>query len=400
MVLAIWGTLRLDRRIWNVGSMISSHKIRVGLVGANVVRGWGTLAHVPALRGLEEFEIEAVGTSRQETADEAAREFGVRLAFGDAAELARHPDVDVVAVAVRVTEHERLVRAALSAGKHVYCEWPLGVDVAEARSLTDLAARGQVRTVVGLQGSCSAGARTVRDFLERGTLGRLTAVSVVGSGGPGGPRTPQVYAYTLDGTARTTILTISAAHWLATLERAVGRLRAVSAVLVQANDVTVIEETGERISVNAPDQVALCGVLDGGAAFSIAVHSGVAPAATGFEARIVGTEGTMLITPARPAPFHIADWHITLARRDGSTEVLALHDEDRLPASIPAGPPKHVASVYRELARAITERWDREPDFRTAVRFHELVDIIDRASKTGTQQEVPGGAIRTPGEFV
>jgi predicted dehydrogenase len=51
---------------------MASKKIRVGIVGANVRYGWGSSAHIPALRGLDEFEITAVSTSRQETSDHTA----------------------------------------------------------------------------------------------------------------------------------------------------------------------------------------------------------------------------------------------------------------------------------------------------------------------------------------
>jgi predicted dehydrogenase len=58
-------------------------KIRVGIIGANVRYGWGSNAHIPALNALPKFEITAVCTSRQETADETAKHFGSSLAFAD-----------------------------------------------------------------------------------------------------------------------------------------------------------------------------------------------------------------------------------------------------------------------------------------------------------------------------
>jgi hypothetical protein len=61
------------------------------------------------------------------------------LAFGDALELISRPEVDVVSVSVKVPDHYRLVRAALETGKPVMCEWPLGVDTAQATELADLA---------------------------------------------------------------------------------------------------------------------------------------------------------------------------------------------------------------------------------------------------------------------
>ena len=110
----------------------SSSKIRVGIVGANPQRGFASVAHIPALQALPDFEIIAVCTSRQDSAEAAARHLGARLAFSDCEKLAQHPDVDLVTVSVKVPDHYRPVMAAIEAGKHVYSEWPLGRDTAEA----------------------------------------------------------------------------------------------------------------------------------------------------------------------------------------------------------------------------------------------------------------------------
>src|SRR5688572_24974364 len=91
-------------------------KIRVGIVGANVHYGWGSRAHLPALTHLPDYELVAVCTAHQETAEETAKQFGVPLAFHDHQEMLRHPDIDAVAVVVRVPLHYRLTMDALRAG--------------------------------------------------------------------------------------------------------------------------------------------------------------------------------------------------------------------------------------------------------------------------------------------
>src|SRR5258708_6169840 len=135
--------------------MATTSKIRVGIVGVSPQRGFASIAHIPALRALPDFEISALCTTRQDSADAAARHFGVPLAFADAEQLARHPAVDLVTVSVKVPDHYRPVMAALEAGKHVYCEWPLGRDTAEAVRMRDMAERKGVRHAVGLQGQVS-----------------------------------------------------------------------------------------------------------------------------------------------------------------------------------------------------------------------------------------------------
>src|SRR5947208_14724391 len=102
-----------------------SNKIRVGIIGANPDRGWAMQAHIPALKSLsDEFEITALSTSRRESADAAAKLFGVPAAFDNHQDLVNSMNVDVVAVTVKVPYHLELATAALDARKAVYCEWP------------------------------------------------------------------------------------------------------------------------------------------------------------------------------------------------------------------------------------------------------------------------------------
>ena len=116
-------------------------KIRVGIVGVNPSRGFASIAHIPAMQALPEFEITAVCTTRQESAEAAARHLRVPLAFADPAKLAQHPDVDLVTVSVKVPDHYVPVMAAIEAGKHVYCEWPLGRNTDEAARMLAAAER-------------------------------------------------------------------------------------------------------------------------------------------------------------------------------------------------------------------------------------------------------------------
>ena len=114
-------------------------KIRLGLIAANIHRGWAPRSHLPALMASPEFELTAVCTTRQESGEESRLKFGTRLAFDDYHKLLAHPDIDAVAVVLRVPSHYEPTMAALNAGKHVYTEWPLGRTTAEAQETADLA---------------------------------------------------------------------------------------------------------------------------------------------------------------------------------------------------------------------------------------------------------------------
>src|SRR5438034_9726722 len=97
-----------------------ANRIRLGFVGANVRSNWASQSHFPALLASPDVEMTAVCTTRPETAEQARRAFGAKLAFDDYREMVASPEIDAVAVVVRVPSHYGPTRAALEAGKHVY----------------------------------------------------------------------------------------------------------------------------------------------------------------------------------------------------------------------------------------------------------------------------------------
>jgi predicted dehydrogenase len=343
--------------------------LRVGVVGAS---GWAGVSHLPALAALPEYEVTAVATTNQVSADKAAAAHGARLAFADAGTLARHPDVDMVVVSVRAAEHAKVVRAALAAGKHVFCEWPLGVDAAEAEELARAAEEAGVVHAVNLQGHHSPDARFVADLLADGAIGRLESVALVAAGDPlGGERIPPELAWSTDPAGGTTLLSIMAGHFLATLERVAGRLVEVSARL-------------HRPYYRVPSQVLLHGVLDNGATASVAVHGG-SGSPDGFLIKLVGTEGTVTVTQVRPGIYmHWTDWDIKV----NGEQVQVPESYRTAPFDPTAGPIANVAAVYQEIATAIAEGRRPQPDFRAAAAHHRLLAAIERSADTGHAERV------------
>src|SRR5439155_13339240 len=134
---------------------VVAEKIRLGFIGANVRSAWASQSHFPALLASLDVEMTAVCTTRPESAEEAREAFGARLAFHDYREMVTSPEIDAVAVVVRVPEHYGPTKAAIEAGKHVYTEWPLGRTTAEAEGLTALAQAKGVQTAVVLQSRAS-----------------------------------------------------------------------------------------------------------------------------------------------------------------------------------------------------------------------------------------------------
>jgi len=148
-------------------------KLRVGVVGANIHEGWGGRVHVPVYQALAETEVVAICNSRLETAQEACQHFGIPHAFNDYNQLVQSPEIDAVSISTRVSLHHPIALAALSAGKHVFCEWPLAVTSGQASELLALAQANRLQHGIDAQARGAPALLRMRELVEEGYLGRL-----------------------------------------------------------------------------------------------------------------------------------------------------------------------------------------------------------------------------------
>src|SRR5438477_9819508 len=232
----------------------------VGIIGVSPVRGWAATAHIPALRALPSYEIRALSAHNAESARAAGEAFGVSAVFSDNEQMVTQPDIDVVAVTVKVPHHRALVSAALSAGKAVYCEWPLGRDLDDARAMAALAAEQGVRTVVGLQARQAPAIEFVKELLGDGYVGEVLSTTMIGVSIPGDV-VVQPNVYMLDANNGANLLTVAVGHSLDTLNHVLGEFAELSALSAIRRPLITAEQSREHITKTAVDQVALIGSL-------------------------------------------------------------------------------------------------------------------------------------------
>jgi len=356
----------------------------VGIIGVSPVRGWAATAHIPALRALPNYEIRALSAHSGESARAAGEAFGVSAVFSDHEQLVNQPDIDVVAVTVKVPQHRELVSAALAAGKAVYCEWPLGRDLDEARAMAALAAEQGVRTVVGLQARQAPAIEFVQEMLGDGYVGDVLSTTMVGLSVPG-DIVGQPNAYMLDRTNGANALTIAAGHSLDILNFVLGEFADLSAVSALRRPLITIEETGEQIVKTAADQIAVIGTLTSGATASVHVREAVA-GGTGFLWEINGTDGTLRITADEAQP---QIFPLTVAGATAGKELAELAVPAALTQKWPAltnlegAPAYNVGRAYAAFASDIDNGKHTAPDFADAVRRHEVIAAIERSAASG-----------------
>src|ERR1700731_839762 len=365
--------------------MATSRKIRVGIVGASPSRGFASIAHVPAVQVLADFEMSAVCTTRQASADAAARHFGVPLAFCDAEKLAQHPDVDLVTVSVKVPDHYLPIMAAIEAGKHVYCEWPLGRNTDEAVRMRDAANRKGVRHAVWLQGQVSPAINYTKDLIAEGYIGWVLSVTMIGCAPNWGPTIDR--AYQADFANGANLLTITGGHTIDALCHCLGEFRELAAFVVSQRDHIPVQETGERVAKTSPDQVVVNGIVGDGAVVSFQVRGGMARG-TDFLFEIHGAEGDLVLTATSRTSMQRQELNLKGARGESAALAdLPVPGKYRwVPDGLASDSRYNVGQLYAKLAERIRDGKPASPGFDAAVARHRLLDAIVRASQTGQQQ--------------
>lgn len=151
-----------------------SEKLKIGIIGAN----WSLKVHGTAWRLLPDVEVAAVCTAHRETAEGAAKAFGIAKAYWDVDALCSDPDIDIVDVGSRPAYRHHMVMSALSRGKHVYDALPFAVDVQKARDMTELQLASGVVGVVDAQFRWMPAALHMRALVDRGFLGKPLGFNV------------------------------------------------------------------------------------------------------------------------------------------------------------------------------------------------------------------------------
>jgi predicted dehydrogenase len=363
-----------------------ANKIRLGFVGANVRSTWSSQSHFPALMASQDVELTAVCTSRPESAEEARQAFGAKLAFHDFREMAASPEIDAMAVVVRVPLHYEPTKAAIEAGKHVYTEWPLGRNTAEAEELTALAHAKGVQTAVGLQSRVSPALMYIRELIENDYVGEALSCHVT-TMRDGALERRSDRTWQRDASLGANTLTIANGHVIDALRFVVGNFTKVSCMVTTQAKQWYEPDTKQFVDVTSPDNVRVSGQLESGAAAS--VHVGAVPwAGSGFRMEIYGRKGTLVATGSVSSQ---RGEMLRVQGAQGSHELKDMAIPDRfnfVPDDFPRGDPFNVGQMYALFAEAIRTGQSRLPTFDTAVDLHRFIDTIKLASDTGREQPV------------
>lgn len=366
--------------------MAQSNPIRVGLIGAG--GRWGPRAHVPALQGIPETELYAVCTAHTETAQTAADKFGVECGYGSDKALNADKRVEAVAVAVRVPAHYELSKNAIEAGKHVFCEWPLGANTKEAEELAALARQKNVRTIVGLQRRASPAYLYMRELIQQGYVGQVLSVNMTLMNSGVLTRTSD-RTWQRDVTLGANTLTITFGHVFDAMCMVVGELAEVSAIISTQVPQWFETDTKKYVDVTSPDNIMVHGRLENGAIVNACC--GVHPYhGSGHRFEIYGTEGTLAMIGGGEGGEERRRKVMGGHKDDKTLQELAVSEKfTSVPEAVRNGGAAYdVGQMWVKFAEGIRTGSPIDADFDHAVRRHRTLDAIVRASQTGQRQKI------------
>ncbi len=141
--------------------------VKVGLIGGGLFAK-GTI--LPALKKLDQVQVRAVATATGKTAQDLAKRNGCDYATTDYRELLEDKEIDLVIIATRHNLHASIAVEALRAGKHVYVEKPLALNLDELQSVARVASGSPGLLTVGFNRRFAPLViEAKRHFVNRGT---------------------------------------------------------------------------------------------------------------------------------------------------------------------------------------------------------------------------------------
>ena len=160
---------------------------RIGFAHIGVGRMGG--GHLRSLLNYRDVQIRAICDANQATLERAVTSVNRRYgntdcaSFKDFREMLARPDIDAVLIATGERWHPLITMEAARRGKHVYCEKPLGLSVAEAQAVRENVTRYGTVFQIGTQQRSSFNYRQACELARNGRIGELKTIMIGSVGG-------------------------------------------------------------------------------------------------------------------------------------------------------------------------------------------------------------------------
>ncbi len=341
--------------------------LRIGIIGAGgIVRS----RHLPALRAIAGVEVVAVCNRSRESGAAVAREWSIPEVMTDWRALVARDDLQAVFIGTWPYTHAAMSIAALDAGKHVFCQARMALDLAEARQMLAAAERRPKQVAMLCPGMANGtqGDALIRHLIDEGYLGELREVHLTSF--TGAYADPEAPLHWRQNSALQGYNTLSLGIKIEALHRWVGLHRKVAAVTRVHTPTRFDPTTGEPAPVRIADSVAIAAELESGAAASYH-FSGVARWGPEERIDLIGTQGWLSY-----------DWNRDEVR--GATGEMKTTEPIPVPAAL-----RRDWTAEADFVHAVRTGSPVEPSFADGVKYMEFTEAVYRSAETGTTVSLP-----------
>ncbi|MBI3329114.1 MAG: Gfo/Idh/MocA family oxidoreductase [Nitrospinae bacterium] len=344
---------------------MTTQEITIGIIGAGgIVRQ----RHMPGLQKIQGVRVLAVSNRTRESGERFAREYNVPHIFDDWRRLVAMKEIDAVWIGTWPYMHHPMTIAALDAGKHVFCQARMAMNVHEAREMLRKAQeKPRLVTMLCPPPFGMKGDPLMRKLIGEGYLGKHHNLVVRDMGiayiDPNAPlQWRQIWA--LSG-----YNTLTVGMYAERLHRWFGMARKVVAL-----DRTFTPERktseGKIGKAERPESVAICAELENGA-LAHYFFSGVARHAGHSMVEAYGSEGTLI--------YNMTTNEIKGARAG---------EKELQPIPIPAELTMDW-TVEADFIAGLREGKKPSPSFEDGVKYMEFTEAVFRSTQRGSVVTLP-----------
>ncbi len=146
-----------------------TRKINIAVIGTGRM---GSVHVANLVRNIPEANLIAICDIRLEIANAVAADLGIQRIVQDYHELLEDKEIEAVLIATSTNTHAFIIKDAAKAGKHIFCEKPLALDLASIDDALAIVAKTKVKLQVGFNRRFDKSFQEVRNIVLSGEIGR------------------------------------------------------------------------------------------------------------------------------------------------------------------------------------------------------------------------------------
>ncbi len=150
--------------------------LQIGIIGAGRI---GAVHATNLATRIAGAEVTAISDIRLEAAQRCARDLGIPEVYDDPEPVLTHPGIDALLICSSTDTHANLVERAAAAGKHIFCEKPIDLDLARVDQVLKAVDRAGVTFMVGFNRRFDHNFRRVRELVQAGAVGTPQLLHII-----------------------------------------------------------------------------------------------------------------------------------------------------------------------------------------------------------------------------